>query len=327
MNMPPMTSSNSWARVNERLEFLERVFNQLGAASGTLDSATIYKRGLTILSESNNGKAFLGDGSIAMWDDYVANPNGFGRIYTDPVEGQNYMRWFPPYSSGNGQQNSVTMRGASPDLPGAFWVYTDGAALIDADQAVHLNAGTSAHVHAGTSAYLTADDAVQVTAGGQFFVDADSMSLLTNGDLRIYELPTTGSAANIRLDPATAAIGYVTSSLRYKQDVEDLDIDVDAFLKLRPRSWRDKGEVERDPDTARRNVGFIAEEVDELGLPFVDYDGEDRPDALQYDRFTAGAVKVMQRQQSQIATQAAEIAELKAANAAILDRLEALETA
>jgi hypothetical protein len=142
---------------------------------------------------------------------------------------------------------------------------------------------------------LTSDD-VSLASDGLFYLTASP-----DGDgLFVFNLNTTSSAANVRINPLTSELSQVTSSLRYKQDVEDAEVDAEAFLKLRPRTWRDKNAVDKDPETVERHIGFIAEEVDSLGLPFVDYDDEGRPDSLQYDRFMAGAVAVMQKQADQI---------------------------
>lgn len=99
-----------------------------------------------------------------------------------------------------------------------------------------------------------------------------------------------------------AANGYLTtagtvqrtsSSLRYKQDVEDLGIDLSQVLALRPRTWRDKGEVAADPDTTHRIPGFIAEEVHALGLTeWVTYE-DGVPESIQYDRISAAQQLVL----------------------------------
>ncbi|WP_194522336.1 tail fiber domain-containing protein [Cellulosimicrobium sp. JZ28] len=144
------------------------------------------------------------------------------------------------------------------------------------------------------------------------------MRLTCAGEIGIYSetgrlrVPWTNasSAANVALDP-DGIILRVSSALKYKQDVEDYDADPDAVLALRPRSWRDRGEVERDPDTSNRYVGFIAEEVHAAGLTnLVVYDADGHPDALSYDRFSAALLAVIRRQQTQIDTMRAELDEL-----------------
>ncbi|MEV8029275.1 hypothetical protein [Cellulosimicrobium funkei] len=119
------------------------------------------------------------------------------------------------------------------------------------------------------------------------------------------------AAANVALD-ADGIILRVSSALKYKQDLEDYNADPDAVLALRPRTWRDRGEVERDPDTTNRYVGFIAEEVHDAGLTdLVVYDADGNPDALSYDRFSAALISLIRRQQDQIDTLRTELDELR----------------
>jgi hypothetical protein len=55
-----------------------------------------------------------------------------------------------------------------------------------------------------------------------------------------------------------------------------------------------------DPN-ARRQVGFVAEELVDLGLSdFVEFNADNEPEAIYYDRLTAALVPLLQRQQEQI---------------------------
>ncbi|MBN0040253.1 hypothetical protein JN535_08760 [Cellulosimicrobium cellulans] len=146
------------------------------------------------------------------------------------------------------------------------------------------------------------------------------MRLTCAGEIGIYSetgrlrVPWTNAsaAANVALD-ADGIVLRVSSALKYKQDLEDYNADPDAVLALRPRTWRDRGEVERDPDTTNRYVGFIAEEVHDAGLTdLVVYDADGNPDALSYDRFSAALLAVIRRQQDQIDSLTRELGELRA---------------
>lgn len=111
---------------------------------------------------------------------------------------------------------------------------------------------------------------------------------------------TTGSAANVRIG-ATGFLAIVSSSAVHKVDVEDLNVDTEALLRLRPRTWRDRGEVERDPETDRWHVGLVAEEVDAAGLhEFVDYDEDGDPQAVAYDRLVVALLEVVKQQQQRL---------------------------
>jgi len=76
---------------------------------------------------------------------------------------------------------------------------------------------------------------------------------------------------------------------------------VAAFLRLCGSTWRDRNEVVEEPDTEQRYVGFVAEEMDDLGLAeYLTYDEHGRPDAVQYDRLTVPLLEVAKQQQGRI---------------------------
>lgn len=114
---------------------------------------------------------------------------------------------------------------------------------------------------------------------------APGLGFLFGTEWRISH-PTSPLAANTVIG-TDGLISRSTSSRRYKTDEELVDVDPAAVLALEGKTWRDRGEVETDPDTENRYVGFIAEDLDDLGLTeFVVYDDEGRPDAISYDRLS-----------------------------------------
>jgi hypothetical protein len=95
------------------------------------------------------------------------------------------------------------------------------------------------------------------------------------------------------LDAGTGLLLRSTSSRRYKVDVADYRTTA-TILDLAPRTYRDRGEAERDPAGARTYVGLVAEEVHQLGLTeYVTYDQQGRPDAVMYDRLAVGLLGVV----------------------------------
>ncbi len=151
-------------------------------------------------------------------------------------------------------------------------------------------------------------------------MDAVSGMILSSPNGVHINHSTTGASANCFIDPSDWRIWRSTSSQRYKQDIEDLAVDPDAVLRLRPRSWRDKAQVEQDAETETRYVGFIAEELHDVGLgAFVVYDDEDKPEAIAYDRLSAALVSLSQQQQR-------ELDALKRQVGSLAERLSALES-
>jgi hypothetical protein len=282
-----MDPSNLFTRISNEVAALRREVRELRAATGTLGASTIDKGGLTIKDPDTNSRLELSRAGISFWGDYDANPSRPGRLGADPGSGINYLRLTPPYSDGAGE-NYLVIQGRRPGLAGAAWLATDGTLQIGGSQRT----------------YLYSSGPVDIGGNG----------------LRLYGIPTTGSAANMRLDTTGGipVVYYVASSRRYKEDIDDAVIEPQEVLQMQARTWVDKGTVDRlgeegDEVDVARNVGFIAEELDALPSlrQFVDYDDQGRPDAIQYDRLTVALLELAKTHQAQIA--------------ALAERLDALE--
>ena len=117
-------------------------------------------------------------------------------------------------------------------------------------------------------------------------------------------LSETTNAANVRVGTGGAGqIFVVTSARKYKVDIQDTELSLEA-LKLRPRTWIDKGEYERNKNSSEgltRIPGFVAEEVLEAGLnDFVLYDELGEVQGLSYDRMLASVIPVIKHHNDKI---------------------------
>lgn len=102
------------------------------------------------------------------------------------------------------------------------------------------------------------------------------------GSVAFPQASTTASAANAFLNAgASNTLQRSTSSLRYKQDVQDL-VDSAVVYKLRPITYRSKAPMD---DPATRHIGLIAEEVANVETKLVQY-ANGVPDGIQYDRLS-----------------------------------------
>jgi len=118
---------------------------------------------------------------------------------------------------------------------------------------------------------------------------------------------TTGTAANMVMSSASGILQRSTSSLRYKNSVENATYGLAEVMQLRPVTYKGNN----DGDTVFG--GFIAEEVHDIGLSqFVQYDDQNRPDALAYGNMVSLLTKAMQEQQVVIEDLKARIAVLEA---------------
>jgi len=108
---------------------------------------------------------------------------------------------------------------------------------------------------------------------------------------------TTGNSPNTWINPVSSYGIYInTSSIRYKRDIINYDKGLNVVSQLRPVYYKGKSEVDGDKQFA----GFIAEEIDELGLTeFVNYLEDERPNSLSYPNMVALLTKAIQELKSE----------------------------
>ena len=116
---------------------------------------------------------------------------------------------------------------------------------------------------------------------------------------------TTASSANVHV----LSNGYLqrsTSSLRYKNTVNDATHGLTELLTLRPVTYKGNN----DGDTVFG--GLIAEEVHDAGLTeFVQYNDDGEPEALAYANMVSLCIKAIQQQQATITALTARITALE----------------
>ena len=170
----------------------------------------------------------------------------------------------------------------------------------------------SAHLHVtgssqGAKIVSTQTIGLEVQGGGNstdiaIFRDTagnEEFSIDTNGTLFSLGMASSSSAnANLMHNPTTGQIYRYTSSIRYKEDVTDLENAVDKIKELRPVNFKSK-------DTGEYNTGMIAEEVAEV-MPEITYkadvEGFDTPqvDGITYEPLHAYYIKAIQELSSKI---------------------------
>ena len=165
-----------------------------------------------------------------------------------------------------------------------------------------------------------------ITVSGQI----DSTHKIKAQQLQMQNPPTTNISANVAMSSPSHSsaeergrLYYITSSRRYKKNIIDWAPDVKSVLQMRPRLWQAK--ADDAPEGDDWVAGFIAEEIDDLGLtPLVRYgpdpEGGLRPEGLNYDRIGAAQQIVITKQEKEIQILIEENREIKSR----LDRIEAL---
>lgn len=195
-----------------------------------------------------------------------------------------------PASVGSANRTYMMLEAAVGSLPGAI---RTNAGAINFSQSVTMTAGSPGNPRAlwlasyGNIRLIPDGDLQLETAGGYIT------------STQIYDFASSATP-NLVINATTKRIHRNSSSLRYKADVQDIDIPHDLALRLRPRTWLDKGEIERyyvmggDEPEPIRYPGFIAEEVLAAGGDIFVAFHEGEAESLHYDRMLAAAVLTLQ---------------------------------
>jgi len=157
-------------------------------------------------------------------------------------------------------------------------------------------------------------EAMRIDVNGNLLVGQTSVAKPTQsneiltGAMRVNPtLRTAANAANLYWEPSSGVFWRSTSSLRYKQNVQDYTRGISDLMQMRPVTFNNKVN-----DTTKLFTGFIAEDLHEQGLEeFVEYDGENRPDSVAYANLTSLLTKAIQEQQATIEALTARIAALE----------------
>lgn len=100
-------------------------------------------------------------------------------------------------------------------------------------------------------------------------------------------------------------LGYVSSSLRYKDNVEDMG-NVSWLYNLRPVNFNYKSDEKK-----LRQYGLIAEEVENINSDFVFYNDKGEVEGVSYSNFIPVLIKTVQEQKKEIEELKERIEELE----------------
>jgi hypothetical protein len=117
-----------------------------------------------------------------------------------------------------------------------------------------------------------------------------AQALEVNGEIQV---DTLASASGTSLCINGSVISSCSSSLRYKENVKDLDIGLNELMRMRPVSFKWKGRDEND-------LGLIAEEVHEINPLLNTYTKDGKIEGVKYSQLTAVLVNAIKEQQKAI---------------------------
>ena len=131
---------------------------------------------------------------------------------------------------------------------------------------------------------------------------------------------TTGADAIQVLIDSSGQLGTVSSSRRYKEDIQDMGRASAGLLDLRPVTFR-YTQASTDGATPIQ-YGLIAEEVAAIYPDVVVYNDAGQPETVQYRKVNAMLLNEVQRQHRQIEAQQEQLEALRTRLAAVERRLD-----
>ena len=280
---------------------------------------------------AGQGNAFISFiANKGNYNSYLQAEEGSVRMSGQGVSGQSYV--VATHNNGASMSynasDSATTRGVYvyPDkVQVAGGLYVDGMVVTGNARFEGDGNFTNKTVYAGAvqANGLTMKGASRFEGDANFTNKTVYSGAVQTGNYVHTNPPTTSASANLLVADNPAGRFYKsTSSRRYKKYIKDWTPTVEQVLALQPRTWvhRKQDGEEQDP---KRYVGFVAEEVHDLGLTELvsysnDENGTPRPEGLAYDRFAAAQQVVIRDQQ-------ARIARLEQDNTTLEDRLARIE--
>jgi hypothetical protein len=134
-----------------------------------------------------------------------------------------------------------------------------------------------------------------------------------------------GVADSVTVDLGTGLLGHLTSSRRYKEEIQPMDKASEALYRLKPVTYRYKKEIDRTQSPA---FGLIAEEVAEVNPDLIARDSAGRPETVRYDAVNAMLLNEFLKEHRKVEELEASVEQQrKDFQAALAQEREEMETA
>ncbi|MCD6565305.1 MAG: tail fiber domain-containing protein [Bacteroidales bacterium] len=134
----------------------------------------------------------------------------------------------------------------------------------------------------------------------------NAFALYSGGELLVPGIynTTVSSARDVFVDSG-GKMGYITSSIRYKENIINME-NIDWIYNLRPVNFNYKTD-----ETLKKQYGLIAEEVEDVNPSFVSYNNNGEVETVLYSRLVTPILKALQEQKDEISRLNQEIDKLK----------------
>jgi len=114
---------------------------------------------------------------------------------------------------------------------------------------------------------------------------------------------TTSSAANVHINSGGSLL-RVTSAKKYKEDIKDYKVGLDAVNQMNPVSYKSKKDMHNSANEKideKTYVGLLADDIHDLGLSeFVEYGEDGEVEGLFYERMVSICINAIKELSAKI---------------------------
>ena len=289
--------------------------------AGTLLASTAHENtavGAGALLSTSTGSQNTANGALALFDNttgFANTANGLGALLSNNTGSNNTAVGGIALSNNiNGSDNTaIGLRALGSNIDGSFNTAVGGGALTNNTTG---NSNTAFGVGAG-SGVITADNVIAIGAQG---ANVDSSCFI--GNIRGVTTANT-NAIPVVIDSAHQ-LGTMSSSRRFKNEIQPMDKASESILALRPVTFYYKSDKGGTPQ-----FGLVAEQVAEVNPDLVVRDDEGEIYTVRYDAVNAMLLneflkthRKMEAQEAMIARQQKQIETLTAGLQKVSAQLE-----
>jgi hypothetical protein len=194
---------------------------------------------------------------------------------------------------------------------------------IGSGAGTRVSGSNSNNIHIGSVGASGDSNTIRLGGGTSGVSDAAIQTSFFAAGIRGF---TTGqnNAVPVLID-SNGQLGTVSSSRRFKEDIQDMGETSSGLMRLRPVTFRYKKPF--DDGSKPIQYGLIAEEVAEVYPDLVARSADGQIETVKYQVLPSMLLNEVQRQQSEIQGQADQIRALEQQNRSLQERLAKLEAA
>jgi hypothetical protein len=239
-------------------------------------------------------------GAQALYADTTGSDNtasGYSALFSNTTGSNNTAGgFFAMWLSATGSQDTAYGYGALSNNSSG-----NNNIAIGYEAAINVSGANSNNIHIGSEGSSGDSGTIRIgTSGTQTSFFGAGISGVN-----------VGSAVPVMIDSATGQLGTVSSSRRFKEDIQDMGDASRDLLRLRPVTFR---YIQPSADGSKPiQYGLIAEEVADVYPDLVAHSADGQIETVKYQVLDPMLLNEVQRQQIEIQSLQERLSDLKAA--------------